>query len=697
MKYHILLKFVAIVLCACAIAACGGSALGILVLEEHGLYKDVTPDQLYGEQMQYTISTYAHFLSVRHAAKNLGGCPDELVEHYLQNNFPHSVNAAQDSWYYVLADASGITLESRYDAEAIADARVFTYAYNPTFPTVIGHSQDSTAMEDVWGPTVPTVSDDFIPDTARPAPEGSDFLYVENYFFRDSMGISHRYELGMVRGPEYSVTFFLTPNALAPEEAWVWQLLYLGYELRYTLIWVLVGSLLVFALSATYLCCAAGRKPYSNAVQPGGLNRLPLDVYALGAFGILFLLGLLIVEGLTWNLQQLSWIAFLLAALLVLLGCVVIVAFLFACAAQFKMPDWYFLRQSLTGRVVLYLWKLIKKTFSFLHRIVKRLWSLLPMMWQWLLTGLGLLVILFIGLASHSVLILPALGICVAAVVYGAYCFGALLKRTQDMSQGDLNAKVNDRYLIGSFREHAKNLNALADVVVDAAKKQMRSERMKAELVTNVSHDIKTPLTSIINYVDLLQKAESQAQAEEYVQVLDRQSQRLKKLIDDLMEMSKASTGNMPVELTAVQPVEAINQALGEFSEKLENAGLTPIFTAPETPVRMQADGRLVWRVLSNLLSNAVKYAMPGTRLYIDLNTIGHNVVISLKNISKDPLNTSAQELLERFVRGDASRNTEGSGLGLNIAKSLMELQGGSLQLLVDGDLFKVTLFFPCS
>jgi signal transduction histidine kinase len=237
-------------------------------------------------------------------------------------------------------------------------------------------------------------------------------------------------------------------------------------------------------------------------------------------------------------------------------------------------------------------------------------------------------------------------------------------------------------------------LNALADVTVEAAKRQMKSERMKAELVTNVSHDIKTPLTSIINYVDLLQKAESQEQAEEYLEVLSRQSLRLKKLIEDLMEMSKASTGNMSVDLTRLDAVEAINQALGEFSEKLEKAGLIPVFNPPAEPVMMTADGRLTWRVLSNLLSNAVKYAMPGTRLYIDLAKINDQVMISLKNISAEQLNVNSEELMERFVRGDSSRNTEGSGLGLNIAKSLMELQKGQLQLLVDGDLFKVTLFF---
>ena len=697
MKYHILLKFLAIVLCACSLAGCIGSALGILVLEEHGLYKDVTPDQLYSEQLGYKASTYANFLAIRYAGKNLGGCPDGLLEHYLNNNFSHATLAARESWYYTLSDDSGALLDSRYDAAVAKDATPFAFTFAPTYPTVIGYTQVPARAHSAAGATIPTVSEDYIPGTARPAPEDTDYLYVENYFFWDDQGIQHQYEMGMTREPVYTVHLYLPRDVQLGGDTWEWQLLDLGYELRYWLIGILLGCVLVFALGFTYLCCAAGRKPYSNVVQPGGLNRIPLDLYAFGGFWIVFFMLFLIVEGLTWYGSEIPWVAFLLAGVLGLLGCVVVVAFLFACAAQLKMPKWFFLRYSLTGRVVLFLWRSLKRIASLLYRKMLRLWSLLPVMWQWLLTGFGLLVVLFIGIAARGTMLLLALLVCLATVVYGAYCYGTLLKRTKDMSQGDLNAKVNDQYLVGSFREHAQNLNALADVVVDAAKKQMQSERMKAELVTNVSHDIKTPLTSIINYVDLLQKAENQAQAEEYVQVLDRQSQRLKKLIDDLMEMSKASTGNIAVDLTSVDPVEAITQALGEFSEKLEGANLIPIFTAPEAPVQMQADGRLLWRVLSNLLSNTVKYALPGTRVYIDLAAQDSNVLISLKNISREPLNVPAQELLERFVRGDASRNTEGSGLGLNIAKNLMELQGGSLQLLVDGDLFKVTLSFSRS
>jgi signal transduction histidine kinase len=195
--------------------------------------------------------------------------------------------------------------------------------------------------------------------------------------------------------------------------------------------------------------------------------------------------------------------------------------------------------------------------------------------------------------------------------------------------------------------------------------------------------------------VDLLKKAHSEEEAQQYLEVLDRQSLRLKKLIDDLMEMSKASTGNINVEFAEIDAVEAVNQALGEFADKLARVNLVPVFRHPDFPVIMRADGKLVWRVLSNLLNNAVKYAMPDTRLYVDLMVLQGNAVIAMKNISRDQLNVNAEELMERFVRGDTSRNTEGSGLGLNIAKSLVEIQQGQMHLMVDGDLFKVTLIFP--
>ncbi|MBR3365436.1 MAG: sensor histidine kinase, partial [Solobacterium sp.] len=211
----------------------------------------------------------------------------------------------------------------------------------------------------------------------------------------------------------------------------------------------------------------------------------------------------------------------------------------------------------------------------------------------------------------------------------------------------------------------------------------------------NVSHDIKTPLTSIINYVDLLQKEHTPEQEKEYLEVLERQSQRLKKLTEDVVEASKASTGNISVNLAPTNVREISDQALAEYKEKLDEQDLNLIMNMPDTPLYVLADGRLLWRVLRNLLGNIAKYAMPHSRVYFDVVKNDKNIDMIFKNTSRDELNITADELMERFVRGDRSRHTEGSGLGLNIARSLTELMGGTMTLTVDGDLFKVTVSFP--
>ena len=224
---------------------------------------------------------------------------------------------------------------------------------------------------------------------------------------------------------------------------------------------------------------------------------------------------------------------------------------------------------------------------------------------------------------------------------------------------------------------------------------KMKSERFRTELITNVSHDIKTPLTSIINYVDLLQKEDiDNEKVREYLDVLDRQSSRLKKLIQDLLEASKASTGSINVELEELDAAVMLSQVAGEYKEKFEKNNLDLIIKNDVMPVMIQADGRHLWRVFDNLMNNINKYAQPGTRVYIDIIPKDSGAIITFKNVSATPLNISSDELKERFVRGDSSRNTEGSGLGLSIAESLMKLMNGTLELTVDGDLFKVTLEF---
>lgn len=244
--------------------------------------------------------------------------------------------------------------------------------------------------------------------------------------------------------------------------------------------------------------------------------------------------------------------------------------------------------------------------------------------------------------------------------------------------------------------EHAGQLNDLGSAINSAVEERMKSERMKAELITNVSHDLKTPLTSIINYVDLLKKEDIQDEkAREYIEVLDRKSQRLKKLTEDLVEASKASTGALTVNPERLGVTQLVTQALGEYAEKFADAGLIPVVSLTEEEVYVSADGRHFWRILDNLMGNCVKYAMPGTRVYLDLVSWDGYVTLSLKNISASQLNVPADQLMERFVRGDESRTTEGSGLGLSIARSLTELQGGLFRLDVDGDLFKAVVSFP--
>ena len=247
------------------------------------------------------------------------------------------------------------------------------------------------------------------------------------------------------------------------------------------------------------------------------------------------------------------------------------------------------------------------------------------------------------------------------------------------------------------FKKHAENLNSIGDGMAAAVEQRMKSERLKTELITNVSHDIKTPLTSIVNYVDLLQKPHTPEQEAEYLEVLDRQSKRLKKLTEDLVEASTASTGNMNVNIERTNTREIIEQSLAEYGRRMEQGELTVIVNIPEDPPRAMADGRLLWRVLDNLFNNVCKYALAGTRVYIDSVIDSGEAVISVKNISRDPLNISADELMERFVRGDSSRHTEGSGLGLNIAQSLVGLMHGKFSIGVDGDLFKAEIRLPAA
>lgn len=265
-----------------------------------------------------------------------------------------------------------------------------------------------------------------------------------------------------------------------------------------------------------------------------------------------------------------------------------------------------------------------------------------------------------------------------------------------ELAKGNLGYQIPLEGLSGEVLRLARDMNAISYAVADAVEDRMKSERLKTELITNVSHDIKTPLTSIINYADLIGREHTDNERiVQYAQILYRQSARLKKLIEDLMEASKAATGDLEVFLERCQAGVLLSQAVGEFEHKLQERGLELIVRQEQEPVWILADPRMLWRILDNLMTNICKYAQSNTRVYLSMEAQDGQAVLTFKNISRYALDVNASELAERFVRGDKSRHTEGNGLGLAIAKSLTELQGGDMQLVADGDLFKVVLSFP--
>ena len=296
-------------------------------------------------------------------------------------------------------------------------------------------------------------------------------------------------------------------------------------------------------------------------------------------------------------------------------------------------------------------------------------------------------------------LMLPVIALDILTVIGMSYCiysYFELHRHVRQMETGDFSPADHAIPLGGDFSRFDRSLNEITDRVSEIVAKQTKAEHLRTELITNVSHDLKTPLTSIVNYVDLLSREPMASEnAAEYLDVLKRQAAKLKKLTVDLVDASKASTGNLTVELMPTDIQVLLSQLAGEYEGQLADKSLSMVMNAPEEPIMILADGRHIWRVFDNLLNNAGKYALAGTRIYLDVRKISDEVEITLKNVSAMPLNISPDALMERFVRGDASRHTEGSGLGLSIAKDLTALQNGKLLLETDGDLFKAILRFP--
>ena len=481
----------------------------------------------------------------------------------------------------------------------------------------------------------------------------------------------------------------------------VGRLISLGYALRYWVYGIGIGAAILAIAAFVFLMCASGRKNGLPTAQPGWGTKIPFDLLtgAAALTGFALILAMLEVSYYGSDIEvALAYIALGIALLVVALG------WCMSFATRIKLGQWW--KNTLLFYALKLALAVLRKIRNGVCSCFRGMVSLcrgIPLVWK---TALGLAIIALVELlviagayCEFDVLMTFWLGkhlLLVPLVLYAALMLRKLQKGGKALAAGDLSYQVDTKRMFWDFKKHGKNLNSIGVGMTAAVEQRLKSERMKTELITNVSHDIKTPLTSIINYADLIEKEPcDNPTITEYAGVLHRQSDRLKRLIDDLVEASKASTGNLEVLLSPCEVGVMLTQTVGEYEQKLQKKDLILFTSQPEEPVKIMADGRRLWRVFDNLMNNVCKYAQSSTRVYLTLEEKDGQAIISFKNISREPLNLSADELMERFVQGDSSRKSEGNGLGLSIAKSLTELQNGTMELTTDGDLFKVVLKFP--
>lgn len=462
------------------------------------------------------------------------------------------------------------------------------------------------------------------------------------------------------------------------------------YELRFISILVCIIGAFATVVSFVFLMCAAGYHENTETPKLSWFDKVffelilaVLIVLAMGEFVILDHMN-------TFSISMAIWAIFI-----VLFDTAVLLLTCTSLTARLRCKSFW--KTTLVYTILRAIWTIIKKIALLIAKTV----SYIPTLWQ-LIIGVVLFCILeFILLLTWGIediiclFILEKL-IFIPLVFYVAIMLFKLEQTGKKISSADMTATVDTKYFFGTFKKQGENLNNIKLGIAQAVEDKMKSERFKTELITNVSHDIKTPLTSIINYVDLLGKEDLQNEnAKEYIQIISKHSDRLKKLVVDLVDASKASSGVLQLDMQPLKIDVLLDQIAGEYVERLKGNNLELIMRKPEESIQIMADGQRIYRVFDNLMNNICKYALPNTRVYLLLERNNKTATISFKNISATELDMSANDLMERFVRGDKSRNTEGSGLGLSIAESLTTLQNGEFNIQLDGDLFKIVISFP--
>ena len=544
-------------------------------------------------------------------------------------------------------------------------------------------------------------------------PKDEQWEYRVDMYVQERNGTKDVYVVG-VSGPDYAVKYkategyelyqlFVGFKSGFPQKdiyATYFWLINTGYSLCYAVYPIGIVSLLLSVICIAALVCVSARRPDTEELCPGPFNNVPFDIL----LALAICLGIFVTVLVCDIVKESKIVVQIFMALAVFLSWInMLFGLIMSFAARIKQKT--LLRNTLIYFILRWTWRFLRgfgRLVGKLCRMGMKFIRRIPLVWRTALVLCGIIAAEFVTMAvwwGEEELIwfwLLEKIILTAAVLLIALQLRKLQQAGEKLAAGDLSYQVDTQNTFWDFKRHGENLNSIAAGMNRAVEERMKSERMKTELITNVSHDIKTPLTSIINYADLIHKEPCENETiREYTEVLLRQSDRLKHLIEDLVEASKAASGNMEVVLAPCDAEVFLNQLSGEYEQKLKDARLELITRVPEKPIRVMADGRRMLRVFDNLMNNVCKYAQTGTRVYLTLEEKDSYAVISFKNISREALDISVEELTERFVRGDASRNTEGNGLGLSIAKSLTELQQGTMELFVDGDLFKVTLRFP--
>ena len=468
------------------------------------------------------------------------------------------------------------------------------------------------------------------------------------------------------------------------------------YENSFYILMPICTALTVLIL--LYLIVSIGHKKGTKGIATSDFDKIPLEIIGFIGICIIGLVFILLAQEIDTTEFEL-----IISLLFTVYFTIFIVGIIIFDTIIKRIKSRTFWKTTLVGKIVIILLKPIHKFEKFMEEVrgtSKYFSNAITKFIVFVCVEVFLAFIVFILFNSSDPFIFLLLEFILVAffiqrMVKSIVNYDKIEKKLKEMYEGDNQTQLDKNQFLPVFNQSITYLNDISNGLENAIQDRMKSERLKTELITNVSHDIKTPLTSIINYVDLIKQENIQNEkVKEYIEILDNKSQRLKKLIEDLVEASKVSTGNVKLNLEKINIVELINQAVGEFEDKFESKGLDIVINSNENEIFIFADSRYMYRIIENLFSNISKYALQNSRVYIDIQKVDDKVYIKMKNISKDKLNIPAEELMQRFVRGDKSRTTEGSGLGISIAQNLTEIQNGKFNLIIDGDLFKTELEF---